>query len=365
MTGCIKSSVQVVDVARSTKSGLPEPFLDCVYKDTPSGPLYLRIWPSSTVTPSGVSPWAFNIHGGGFLHGDHLRPMIWHSRGFLERGIHVVSISYRFAPHVSFREILGDCLDAYAWCQAHLANIMRRHGRRIDMDRCVSVGGSAGGTLATIIGHIARPRIRCVVNCCGIIDLTKPLPAIRPDPTFLALNEDIITEEKLQLEIRSQSSARATSWCPNLSEDLPPEQSEDGHDPSCTPWVVTRGTKIQFELFKQIFGRNLMIPVVFRRDNFVSDKAYQDELRSFSAINMVDESYPPTIILHGLEDDIVQVEQSRSFARVLKKKRIPVREVYVPDAGHSVGLSWKDENQLEWKTYVRPMLDDIVLFSSA
>jgi hypothetical protein len=25
----------------------------------------------------------------------------------------------------------------------------------------------------------------------------------------------------------------------------------------------------------------------------------------------------------------------------------------------------QDENQLEWKTYVRPMLDDIVLFSSA
>jgi acetyl esterase/lipase len=267
--------------------------------------------------------------------------MVWHSRGFLERGIHVVSISYRFAPHVSFRELLGDCLDAYAWCQAHLPDIMRRRGRSIDMDRCISVGGSAGGTLATIIGHIARPRVRCVVNCCGIVDLTKPLPTVRVDPTFLALNEDIMTEEELQLEIRSQNNARATSWCPNLTQGLLPEHVEDEQESSCTPWVVTRATRIQYELFDQIFGRNLMIPVVFRRDTFASDRAYQDELTSFSAISMVDESYPPTIILHGVEDDIVQVEQSRSFARVLKKKRIPVREVYVPDAGHSVGLSWK------------------------
>jgi acetyl esterase/lipase len=60
--------------------------------------------------------------------------------------------------------------------------------------------------------------------------------------------------------------------------------------------------------------------------------------RLASPTTHVDKNDPPILIVHGTLDDCVSVEESRSFAEVLKRVGAPYELVVVAGAGHSFGL---------------------------
>ncbi len=85
------------------------------------------------------------VHGGGWLAGDRLmeRPF---AKQLAARGYVVVPVSYRLGTPGRFPAPVHDLKAAVRWLRAHAAE----HG--IDPRRIGVIGGSAGGTLALLLG---------------------------------------------------------------------------------------------------------------------------------------------------------------------------------------------------------------------
>ena len=83
------------------------------------------------------------IHGGGWRRGDkgglRLKPQFFNDRGFV-----LVSATYRFAPEVSIKEMMGDVAKAIRWTHEHA----KEYGG--DPNSIVVMGHSAGAHLAAL-----------------------------------------------------------------------------------------------------------------------------------------------------------------------------------------------------------------------
>jgi acetyl esterase/lipase len=83
-------------------------------------------------------------------------------------GCRVISVGYRLAPEHPFPAGLMDAVTATQWIAANAAEL------RIDGDRLIVAGDSAGGTLAAVVCQLARtrgPRIVLQVLLCPVTDL--------------------------------------------------------------------------------------------------------------------------------------------------------------------------------------------------
>jgi acetyl esterase/lipase len=128
----------------------------------------------------GPFPAVVCIHGGGFRAGDR-QSYEGLGRKLALRGYVAVTISYRLAPKYQFPAALHDAKAAVRWLRANAEKY------RIDPDRIGVTGGSAGGTLAQLLGVTAdvprfegdggnpgvSSRVSCVVNLYGANDFTK------------------------------------------------------------------------------------------------------------------------------------------------------------------------------------------------
>lgn len=131
--------------------------------------------------PAGEGPFpgVVCIHGGGFRAGTRqgYDGMI---KKLAEAGFAAVTISYRLAPKHPFPAAVHDCKAAVRWMRANASKY------RIRPDRIGTMGGSAGGTLAQMLGvtaGVARfegdggnpelsSAVTCVVNHYGANDFT-------------------------------------------------------------------------------------------------------------------------------------------------------------------------------------------------
>ncbi|MGN0747646.1 MAG: alpha/beta hydrolase fold domain-containing protein [Aristaeellaceae bacterium] len=94
----------------------------------------------------GPFPALVYIHGGGFAIGDkrddHLEPYL----KALERGWAVAAVEYRLSGEAIFPAAVLDVRKAVRFLREHAAQY------HIDPDRLISIGGSAGGNLAAMLG---------------------------------------------------------------------------------------------------------------------------------------------------------------------------------------------------------------------
>ena len=60
-----------------------------------------------------------------------------------------------------------------------------------------------------------------------------------------------------------------------------------------------------------------------------------------SPINHADRIHAPVLIAHGIQDGVVDVEQSRKLARVLKERGVPVETFFRRIEGHGF-FNYKD-----------------------
>lgn len=128
----------------------------------------------------GVHPCVLCIHGGGFRAGsrDSYNAQIIR---LADKGYVAVTISYRLAPKYPFPAAVHDTKAAVRWLRANA----KKYG--IDPDRIGVTGGSAGGTLAQMLGVTAGVKefegaggnpeqssaVKCVVNVYGANDFTR------------------------------------------------------------------------------------------------------------------------------------------------------------------------------------------------
>jgi acetyl esterase/lipase len=101
---------------------------------------------------TGPAPTLYSVHGGGMISGT-ARDALGDVLELAEQiGAAVVSVEYRLAPETPHPGPVEDCYAGLLW------TVENAHALRIDDERIVLIGGSAGGGIAAALALLARDR---------------------------------------------------------------------------------------------------------------------------------------------------------------------------------------------------------------
>lgn len=313
--------------------------------------------------------------------------------GFRRRGYHFVSHNYRLAPQVRIDEQLADCLEAVSWCRTNLPSILGAD--KVDVNRYVLLGESAGGHLVTLMGlYLSNPGPKAIVNVYGLVDfLTMPAfgpPDQRPTRATQGPWNGKFSEEELNKLLRDRDQANA------LTDALPCPWNEFE---SISNTEISKLWETVFHctdrVLKQAELHTLHSPScsalglrvgIMHEDGFPNEDDLMAFVRSVSPYRVLQqrveqgkkglELYPPTAFLHGTGDVDVPVEQSYAMAELLKDADVPIVESYeegglhVFDIKYTVRGSTSIHHTLKictnrvlqgphvpgWDTYIEPIL---------
>jgi len=238
--------------------------------------LYL---PAGAGTDGASYPLVVMVHGGGWQSG-HTR----HSGAFADwpaalasianDGFVVASVEYRLSGEAPFPAAFDDVRDAIRWLRANAGE----YG--IDKTKAAVMGGSAGGQLVGLVG-----------TACG--DSAYP---------------EAITDEE------------------------PPAES------ACVQGVVAWYGLFDYRGLVPIFStrRDGGVPGVHARYlGCGSDYCDADVVRAASAISFVDPADPPFLMIHGVEDPVISIGQSRAMQQKLEDVGVDSTLIEIPGVGHS------------------------------
>lgn len=226
-----------------------------------------------------------------------------------------VTPDYRLLPESTGLDILQDAADFYTWLftpgnlSAYLPNNIHP-----DLDHILVTGESAGGWHAVQAGLLHPSRIAAIISHYPMIDLRSSHFSGAPPPE----GKQVFNPPRPQLD-----SAILHSYIAKLRGDeivpfrIPPEGEAHA--------VVM----IQQGLYGELFGTD--------------EKLY--------ALEMLDRmsTFPPTWILHGVEDSVVPVEGTRLFVEKMREKfpGVPLHVTYREGADH--GFDLRDDDEKEWR----------------
>ncbi|MCI0685423.1 MAG: alpha/beta hydrolase [Gemmataceae bacterium] len=219
----------------------------------------------------------------------------------------LVSIDYRLAPEVKLPAIADDVVDALRWIRKEGSKLFRG-----DPDRLVISGGSAGGYLTLLAGTRVEPRPRGLVAYWGYGDVdgdwyTKPSEWYRTKTPLVPREE----------ALKAISSTVLTETPPGAPEG-----------------------KARGQLYRYFRQNGLWTKEVTGFDPATE----RSKLDVYCPVRVIPADYPPTLMIHGTNDDDVPYEQSAALARALAAKRLPHELVTVAGAGH--GLAGGDPKRV-------------------
>ncbi len=299
---CTKSVLgrrwQLGQVATSPK---PEVIRDLTYATVPSSSrrLLCDLWrPSgSAIGASGASQSGVGViylHGGAWQAFDKdvaTRPFFRH---LCAQGHVVMDVAYRLARETDMRGMLGDVKRAITW--------LKREGADwgVNPERIVVAGASAGGHLALLAAYTpnnqdldppdmgsADTRVRGVIGYYPVVDL-RSLTGFWSEHAMHPLGTAV---------------GRILGY-------FPPE--------GYLPWS---------KLVERLFGMPLTAGAALTR-----------ELLTFSPIAHVGAHCPPTLLLQGLHDHVVPVQDVQALHRALVAAGRPAVHVELPQVEHAFDM---------------------------
>lgn len=233
------------------------------------------------------------IHGGGLIFGSRtMSPRPFLARTLVERGFVVVSIDHRLAPETKLPEIVGDVAAAWRWVHDEGPALFGADPGRV----CVA-GASAGAYLSLMAGTRCVPRPRAVASLWGFGDITAPWEA-EPSAHYRRVAPLVERADAL------------------ASLALTPLPTADGEDRS------------RFYLYCRQHG--LWLPEVTGHA-WPQDAAWFDP---WCPLRHIDAAYPPTMLVHGLDDTDVPASASDALAERLRAAGVTHAYHALPGVGH-------------------------------
>jgi acetyl esterase/lipase len=199
--------------------------LDVVYLESNGAAIALDAYLQKSAGPH---PAAIFVHGGGYIGGDKHPCPHYILEPFLGHGYSVFSVNYRLSPQYTFPAATDDITSAIRFVHVHAAEW------RVDPNRLVLTGESAGGLITALVGATLTgdDRLAAVVPMCGEFDLelrvsedpchvngqSIPCPAGGCISKGLAafLGFDSLTTDS------DRATLRAASTVDHLHADMPP-----------------------------------------------------------------------------------------------------------------------------------------------
>lgn len=276
---------------------MERPLQSFVFKRAGDLAIKLDFYPATSNQPAPLIVW---IHGGALMFGTRrwvqpVQRQLLHEAGFAQ-----ASIDYRLAPESKLPDILSDVEDAFDWLKGNAATL------NINASRIGVLGRSAGGYLALMCGCCLDVQPRAVVSFYGYGDIVGDWYA-RPDPHYL--RQPPITE----------AAARATVGDRPLAES---DHSERG-----TFYVYCRQ---QGRWPEAVLG--------------VDPHENPDAFTPYCPPRNIVAGHPPTLLLHGTEDNDVPYAQSVIMAEAFKKAGVEHELVTIPGGGHTFDNRVKPEH---------------------
>lgn len=188
----------------------------------------LDFWQAPAATADKPAPLVVMIHGGGFVGGDKSNYRDGKIAAWLERGVSVAAINYRFRQHAPVQDILRDAARAVQYLR-HKAGEWH-----IDKARIAAQGGSAGAGTSLWLAtrdDLADPKsadpvlressrvVACVLNATqATYDLTRWESYLgKPDPTWTDITEGLqFYGFKSEDELRSEAGRAVLRECDML-----------------------------------------------------------------------------------------------------------------------------------------------------
>ncbi|MBC8354637.1 MAG: alpha/beta hydrolase [Planctomycetes bacterium] len=244
-----------------------------------------------------IRPLVVWIHGGALINGHRAGVSGRVKKWALDSGYVLASIDYRLAPETQLPEIIQDVEDAFTWLHKEGPSLLK-----IDPERIVVSGGSAGGYLTFVTGHRVNPRPKALVPFWGYGDLvgdwySRPSPHPRHHGTKLT-----------RAEAFKQVSGPPVS---------------DSRDR-----VGNGGAFYQHCRQKGIWPKSV---------SGWDPHTQAERFHPFMPLKNVTADYPPTLMIHGTADTDVPYEQSVLMAAEFKRHQVPHELVSIPDAEHGLG----------------------------
>jgi acetyl esterase/lipase len=232
------------------------------------------------------------IHGGGLIFGSRtISPRPFLARTLVDRGFVVVSIDHRLAPETKLPSIVEDVAAAWRWIHESGPDLFG-----VDRNRVCAAGASAGAYLSLMAGYLFSPRPCAIASFWGFGDITEPWEA-EPSEHY-----------------RAAKLVDRTNALESLA--LTPIPTTTGEDRSL------------FYLYCRQQGR--WLPEVTGH-SMPQDAAW---FATYCPLRNISPAYPPTVLVHGCEDNDVPAFESDRMAQRLAHDGVSHEFHSLPGIGH-------------------------------
>jgi len=145
---------------------------DLVYSTVGGHKLLLDIFYPDTPAPASGYPLILSLHGGAWAYADRHNDLIL--RKLTHQGYALASIDYRLSGEAIFPAQIDDARQAVQWLAEHATSL------RIDTNKLVATGISAGGHLALLLGLSQPPGARPIKAVCALYGPTDLITILPP-----------------------------------------------------------------------------------------------------------------------------------------------------------------------------------------
>ncbi|MFO8001754.1 MAG: alpha/beta hydrolase [Marinilabilia sp.] len=110
----------------------------------------------------------------------------------------------------------------------------------------------------------------------------------------------------------------------------------------------------------------LIYPVISMKDKYTHGGSKKELIGEnpppqletfFSTEKHINTSTPPAFILHAEDDEAVDPENTKLYARALREHQIEVEEIIIPEGGHGFGFR-EDSEAFEWTQHLARWLEE-------
>ncbi|MGE8206640.1 alpha/beta hydrolase [Heyndrickxia sp. NPDC080065] len=265
-----------------------------IYKKTS----YFELKGDFYASPQKFSPVIVYIHGGGLFWGSRNDLKKEQIEFYHDAGFNIFSIDYRLAPESKLTDIKEDIITALSW--------LENEGTKefdYDPNKIAVIGSSAGGYLALLSGTLNK-KPKAIVSLYGYGDITGEW-AIKPSPHYQKMTA--VPKELAKMLVSN-----------NIISEGPIEKR----------YAIYMYARQQASWIEDISGLNA--------------RTSKEELTQFCPLYYQNNDFPPTLLLHGTNDEDVPYEQSVLMSEKINESGGSCKLITIQNGKHVFDEEWEN-----------------------